>query len=158
MEKIRKIKEIKYTKGITMVALVITIIMLLILTSVTLYVGTDQIQKAEDNKLLTELGMVQHAVLEQYSKYTMTKVEADLVGTPVEASELTAISAELNITFVMRDGYYKVTPENAVNMGIKDAEDTYIVNYKTGEVLNLTKKKTKSGQVLYQKAISQVQS
>ena len=36
-----------------------------------------------------------------------------------------------------------------VILGIKKEEDTFIVNYKTGEVINETKKTTKSGKALY---------
>ena len=41
-----------------------------------------------------------------------------------------------------------------LEIGIRDTDDEYIVNYVSGEVINITKKKTTKGNVLYIRANS----
>ena len=60
-------------KGITLIALSITIIVLLILAAVTIGGGNESIKMSKNNKLVVELDMVQHACLERYSEYKLTK-------------------------------------------------------------------------------------
>lgn len=45
--------------------------------------------------------------------------------------------------------YYEITPEDLDKMGIADAKYNYIVNYKTKEVYNSTKKINKNNELLY---------
>ena len=68
-------------KGVTLVSLVVTIIVLLIIASISIVGGIQGADTAADNKLLTELDMVQHAVLQRYTKYSLTKDKELLVGT-----------------------------------------------------------------------------
>ena len=45
--------------------------------------------------------------------------------------------------------YKELNTTDLENLGISKDNDTYIVNYKTGEVINKTKLTTKSGKILY---------
>ena len=45
--------------------------------------------------------------------------------------------------------YKKLSTTDLENLGITKEEDTFIVNYKTGEVINASIKVTKSGKALY---------
>ena len=62
-------------KGITLIALVITIVVLLILASIGIGGAITGVDESTDQKLKSELKMVQHAVLQRYTKYSLTKDE-----------------------------------------------------------------------------------
>ena len=62
----------KNNKGITLIALAIMIIVIIIIASVTVYSGISAVKDSKEKKLQTELETVQHAVLENYSKYLLT--------------------------------------------------------------------------------------
>ena len=150
------LKEIKEIKGLTLIALTITIVVLLILAGITINYGINGVDQANENKYLSELNMVQNAVLQRYTKAGLTK--EDYPGEEITAlQEVQSIIDEIegktgqNITLKGLDGYYKLTESNGglKNLGIKGTEDEYIVNYTTGEVINISKKVTDEGKPLY---------
>ena len=58
--------------------------------------------------------------------------------------------ANTNISLKGNDGNYKeLSKTDLENLGITDEKDIYIVNYKTGEVINKTQKVTNKGKALY---------
>ena len=131
-------------KGITLIALVITIVVLLILASIGIGGAISGVDESTDQKLKSELKMVQHAVLQRYTKYSLTKDETMLVGDKIEEENL-----DSNITWQKQGSYYRINNEQFKELGITDIKDTYIVNYKTGEVYNETQKTTNDGNILY---------
>ncbi len=178
----REMQMIKNDKGVTMVVLVITIVILLMLTTVGLNVGYSSINGIIDQKLKSELGMVKQAATEQYLKAaTVNKIEVPLeenavvfwVGTRLtNFSEISFPAAE-SITLTkdaedffakeasyapvyQEDCYYRLTPSDLNKIGIGDAKDTYIVNYKTGEVYNETEQVDKGRTLLYLPATNEV--
>ena len=150
-------------KGITLVALVITIIILVIITGVTIGATglKGNIKLTKSNLAIAELSEVQQAVLETYIKYKQTHNKNNIVGTGITYNEATQyaneISNSINLTSSGYDldsdefekFYYMLTPQDLEKIGINGCENTYIVNYYTGEVLNYTLKQTSDGQVLY---------
>ena len=132
----------KENQGITLIALVITIIVLSILIGITLYSGTGAIRQTQQNKLFTELGMVKHAVMERYYQYTITKDVNLLIGT--EATTVQNIAQSMGVNLLIsspveiEEKYYELSPIQLKEIGIINTDDTYIVNYKTGEVINKT--------------------
>lgn len=140
--------------GITLIALVITIIVLLIISGISIG-GTINInEQAQDSVAISELNMIQHAILERYTKAKLTHEE--LPGTNIEKTEVESTIQEINnladvdISLKGNDGDYKeLSQTDLVNLGITDETDIYIVNYKTGEVINKTQKVTKKGKALY---------
>lgn len=143
---------LKNNKGITLVALTITIILLLILASVTLYNGGDSIKVSKSNSLKAQLELVQHAILERYAEYNITKNENEFVGTEITRQEAQTVANRISVTLKGEGTYYRLTPEELGALGVQEKEDTYIVNYQTGEVLNETETKTPLGDVLYTSA------
>lgn len=138
--------------GITLIALVITIILLLIISGISI-TGTITDQKqAEANTQITELNIIQHAILERYTKSQLTKEK--LPGTMIEKAEAQSVIDEIksktgeDITLKGTE-YNQLNKSDLENLGITGEEDTYIVNYKTGEVINKTQKVTKTGVGLY---------
>ncbi len=149
--------KLKNSKGITLSGLAITIIVLTILATVGTTVGITNIREAKDAKLDTELEMVQHAILEQYVKFETTKDVVYLVGNKLEKSEVDQIAQELDITLVEipdtyeNKDYYKLDKASLKEIGIQNTDDEYIVNYISGEVINITSKKN-DNKPLYTKA------
>ena len=166
-------------KGITLIALAITIIVLIILASVGTYTGISALRNSKENAQISELGMVQQAVVENYTKYEMVKDinknanNQYLIGQKMNYSEVQNIVNEINskkasseelvklkITTNYDDAeestekkpeyYYLLNLDDLDKIGISQAEeDTYIVNYSTGEVINKQLLVTRNGIPLY---------
>lgn len=155
-------KVINYEKGITLLALVITIVVLIILASITINIGKDGIKESKENTMLSELGMVQNAILQRKTKAdltnegypgeTITEANINLEETIQEINDNRA-SGEEEISRKDSDDshYYFLSTENGglEELGITNSEDAYIVNYETGEVINYTTKLTGTGKPLY---------
>lgn len=149
--------NLRKNKGITMVALVITIIILLILAGISVTGVIRGIDETNESRAISQLEMVQHALLERKTKADITKEELEeLPGTTVDPTELRNLITEIkNVTEIKielrgNEGDYKELSTADLNeLGIEKETDTFIVNYKTGEVINKTQKVTKAGRALY---------
>lgn len=147
----------KNQKGVTMIALIITIIVLLIIASISIGSALNSHETAAKNKLLTEVGMVQHAALERYTKqvtignedfpgeeYTSkAEIEADIDKIKNDSK----LSEILNNT--TPEDYYFLDKNALKNLGVTVTEDSYIINYKLGIAINATVQVTEDGQPLY---------
>lgn len=141
-------------KGITLIALVITIVVLLILASIGIGGAITGVDESTEQTQKSELKMVQHAVLQRYTKYSLANDTKMLVGKKIESvselySEVSWKNKENYENLKDEEKYYELNSDNLKELGITNEKDTYIVNYKTGEVFNNTIKKTKSGYLLY---------
>lgn len=149
----------KNDQAITLIALVITIVVMLILVGITVNTGLQGVNESIDNKLISELGMVNHALLERKTKASLTHEEYP--GKPyTDFSEINTIIEEINAqntegtTITLKDtehpeNYYLLNQAALKDLGITEAKDEYIVNYETGEVINKTIKVTPLGKALY---------
>ena len=163
-------------KGITIIALTITIILLLIIASITISIGLNSLKDSKENLKLSELKMVQQAVLENYEKYITTNNDIYILGKEknriqVSYSDMQTLINEINsknstgenITLKVSDYtsgeldismyYYELSQEDLEEMGISNTDEIYIVNFATGEVINKTLKVTGSGKPLYTHAM-----
>lgn len=163
MEKLEKI-NLKNQKGITLIALVVTIVVLLILAGITINMGTQSIKDSREDTLLSELGMVQNAILQRKTKIDLTdETDEAYPGDKIDIATVNSVIAEINSQQTGEDielkdnsegkenNYYLLTTSNngLNNLGITKSENEYIVNYETGEVINSTTKVTESGKPLY---------
>ena len=165
----------KDNSGITLISLVVTIIILGILTGITIFSVHDTITEVKDSKLSTELGVVRHAVTEQYGKAAALGQTGKLpdeeqvsfwagekitdfydIDLPDQSAVIeNSDVAEFYNTLVdysceyQEDFYYRLTPEILKQIGVSDAKDTYVVNYHTGEVYNETQKVNSLSELLY---------
>lgn len=160
MEKLEKI-NLKNQKGITLIALVVIIVVLLILAGITINMGTQSIKDSREDTLLSELGMVQNAILQRKTKADLT--DEAYPGDKIDIATVNSVIAEINSQQTGEDielkdnsegkenNYYLLTTSNngLNNLGITKSENEYIVNYETGEVINFTTKVTESGKPLY---------
>ncbi len=145
--------NIRKNDGITLGTLAIMIVILLIISSITISGELMDFGKTKDAVKLSELNMIQHAILERYTKSQFTK--NDLPGTSITKSDVQLIINEINtqtgcdIELKGNENDYKILQnQDLKNLGIK-ASDSYIVNYYTGEVINRSIKVTETGKALY---------
>lgn len=146
--------NIRKNNGITLVALVITIVLLLIIASISI-TGTMRGQKQTQKSVaLTELNMVQHAILERYTKAKLTK--ETLPGQSVTSTqlqqEIDEIEEKSGATIALKgntEDYKLLDFEALQDLGMENYKSEYIVNYSTGEVIDITRQVTEDGTVLY---------
>lgn len=152
--------EIKENKGVTLIALVVTIIVLIMLAGIAINFGVDNLNQTRDNKPLTELGMVQNAVLQRKTKADLTKetLPGEIMASADVEQEVADINSQVtgegNEQITLKgdhNQYYLLTEDNGglKDIGIKGTTDEYIVNYETGEVINKTRKVTSDGKAIY---------
>ena len=144
--------DIKLNKGITLVSLVITVIILLIISGISITGAIRGIEQSQENIQFSELNIVQHAILERYTKAQLTK--EILPGEPIKDLELNSIIEEIKNktgeSITLKGGeYLQLNKMDLENLGITEENDEFIVNYSTGEVINKTQKVTLSGKILY---------
>lgn len=146
--------NIRKNNGITLVALVITIVLLLIIASISI-TGTMRGQKQTQKSVaLTELNMVQHAILERYTKAKLTK--ETLPGENVTSTQIQQVIDEIEeksgTTIALKgntEDYKLLDFEALQDLGMENYKSEYIVNYSTGEVIDITRQVTEDGTVLY---------
>ena len=124
----------KNNKGITLVALTITIIVLLIIASISITGIVLDMNSVNENIMQTELTVLQNAILQRYTKYTLSQNSSILVGstvTDLNNGDWTG----LGITDTT--DYKQLSESDLANLGIKDykTDYIYIVNYKNGDVI-----------------------
>lgn len=142
-------------KGITLIALVITIVVLIVVAAVGSYAGTESLKDAKEKKQIAELNMMRQPVLENYTKYVTTNNSKYIRGQEVPYADMQNLINKINdeaiktVTLKATKGYYRLSTKDLEEMGITQVEDTYIVNYQTGEIINETLKVTRTGIPLY---------
>ena len=123
-------------KGITLIALVITVSVLLMLTGITFAKYKMNKNHTVSQVLNSEIAMVKNAVLERKTQADLTRTDySKLPGENNRKSQVEIVADY--VTLLGNDGEYKLlNPENLEKLGITNVVDTYIVNYRTGEVIN----------------------
>lgn len=160
-------KFLKNKNGITLIALVITIILLLILSAIGIGTISQIAQNTKQSKatvLQSELSKVQQAVMETYTKYRQLGNERALEGTQMSyadaQTEFDKLGSTDSLKVMSYDGesdvdkalyYYKLDKGDLEDLGLSNinSNDEFIVNYSSGEVFNITQKKTDTGDILY---------
>lgn len=144
--------NIRKNKGITLITLVITVVLLLIISGISITGTLRGHEETEDVSQISELNMIQHVILERYTKAQLTKetlpgIQIDIKEVQSIIEEIKSISGE-DISLKGTE-YKQLSTADLENLGVTKEDDTFIVNYKTGEVINASKKVTKSGKALY---------
>lgn len=126
----------KNQKGLTLISLIVMIVVLLILSVITYKSVNINQREAKGHTLESEIKMVQNAVLQRKTEADLTRTSYDdLPGENISKEEVQKIMSD-NV-LKGEDGEYKsLTPDTIQELGISSTEDTYIVNYRTGEVIN----------------------
>ncbi len=131
-------------KGITLVALAITIIVLIIILSTTIYLTVYNIEQSRINMYLTEVNMVQNVVLEVINT---SKTEEKEINPLYKTKPLTTGELQEYRSYLLsyKGQFYFLTKDELDLMNLKNVDENqkFIVNWETGEVLNLNKAKYK---------------
>ena len=123
----------KNNKGISLITLVITIVILIILTGITIYYGgMKNIDHADNVGAYTEALNVSDAIVSRAFFNRTNSTKYPFVGTPLT----NANSVEVN-GLQYGNGWYQLSPEEAVELDLENVIRTYIVNYSTGEVVSV---------------------
>ena len=152
----------KKEKGVTLISLVVTIVIIIILAGITLKIGSKDTKFSEDNAALTEIAMVQNAILQRKTKVELTGENYPGVIISQSVIDINSVIEEINrkkskdenniqLQDENLDNYYFLSTSNGglEELGITNSDSDYIVNYKTGEVINKTQKVTNKGKALY---------
>lgn len=111
-------KEIlKKEMGITLTSLVITVIIMLIIASIGVSQMIVSMDNSKDSKDLAELDMIQHAALERYTKYKITKNSSILPGTEININEVQNIATQLGVTLLDTGNYYELNKTRVKRFG-----------------------------------------
>lgn len=161
-------KNLSSNKGITLVVLIITIIVILIIAGISINGAINGVDSANDNRAITDLEKVQHAITQRYSKYKLLKDTSLLVGTKIDLSSLTDVPESINWRVFqpstdtspstnLERKYYRLSKSDMETLGLTGdyKASSYIVNYCSGEVYDEGQKQTSEGEVLYKTAISE---
>lgn len=163
-------KNFRENKGITLIALIITIVVLLIIAGISISGGIEGIDKADDNRAMSDLEKVQHAITERYTKFELTKDTSVIVGTKVDTLPTLPTptgdaetptwkvfqgGTDENLTPLPEREYYRLSKLDLENLGLTGdyKNSSFIVNYYSGEVFDETVQTTSKGIVLYKTAI-----
>lgn len=134
----KQYKCINNKRGVTLVTLVITIIVLLIIASISIYVGTDIIKKANLQNINTNMMLIQAKTKTIYEQERFNHT-TNYKGTKI--TEVTGNSAvdELMSKNVLEDAdkFYLLTQNDLNDMGLEkiSIDKGYAVNYETEEII-----------------------
>ena len=159
--------KMKNDNGVTLTALVVTIIVLMIILTISVDLGVSSINSTKDRKLQAELEMVQQACISEYTKAKQmgllesadiaTKQPANFIGKHIQVGSLPTLSTGWVLSTeptVSYKWYFEVDPDKLEELDILDSEYTYIINYYTGEVYNVTKRESSEHVPLYIKSVT----
>lgn len=129
----------KNQNGITLIVLVITIILMLILSSVTVYLGKENVEKSKVVNFVAYMQTIQEKVdfIAQYDDYT--KYGKELPS--AESSELESILTSGNESFqtTIDSPYLRIFDSShiASDLEIDNIKDKVVVDFNTREVISL---------------------
>ncbi len=131
----------KNEKGITLISLVVIIILLMILATVSIGIVVKNNKDSKVNVFQSEIRMVQNAVLQRKTRAEITNTDySELPGINIQKTEVQKILDKAGLVLKGEEGEYKLLDKSSLEeLSITNCTDEYIVNYKTGEVINKNK-------------------
>lgn len=129
----------KSSKGITIVSLVLTIIILMIITSVTVYTGTNVIKQVSLQNINTDMMLIQAKTKTIAEQAKFNKDNSNYKGTPLinilDNKKIDKLVDEGIVEDITK--YYFLSKEDLNSMGLEkiDIADGYLVNYENEEII-----------------------
>ncbi len=129
----------KNSKGITLVSLVITIIILMLITSVTVYTGTNVIKQVTLQNVNTDMMLIKAKVKTMEEQAKFNKDNSNYKGTPLidvhDNKKIDKLVDEEIVEDITK--YYLLSKEDLNSMGLEkiDIADGYLVNYESEEII-----------------------
>ena len=139
----------KSENGITLLALIVTLTVIAIIGLTVVYTGRNVKQNTNDDVLLMELQTVHHIVLQEYNKKLTLGDDYKVVG--VKVANISTYNSNFENKLSNENTYYILDIYDLESIGAKNVGSNYLVCYETGEVANITKYSTSTGEVLYTK-------
>lgn len=130
---------IKNNKGITLTILAVTIIIIIIIAGITIKMSDYFIKDTKNKSQITNMQLIKGKIETIYEDYEFNKNEVLLKGTPKAYQSLQEYG--INSNSDINNYWYELNKTNLVNdLGFDKRmfldNETYIVNYKTAEVIN----------------------
>ena len=132
-------KKFKTESGITLVALIITIIILMLITSVTVYTGTNVIKQVTLQNVNTDMMLIKAKVKTMEEQAKFNKDNSNYKGTPLidvhDNKKIDKLVDEEIVEDITK--YYLLSKEDLNSMGLEkiDIADGYLVNYESEEII-----------------------
>lgn len=129
----------KNSKGITLVSLVITIILLMLITSVTVYTGSNVIKQVNLQNVNTDMMLIKAKVKTMEEQAKFNKDNSNYKGTPLidvhDNKKIDKLVDEGIVEDITK--YYLLSREDLNSMGLEkiDIADGYLVNYESEEII-----------------------
>lgn len=126
-------------KGITLIALAVTVIVLIIIISTNVYLTVYNLQQSKINNYLSEVNIIQNAVLEEMNlaKVEKREIRESLLVWPLTTEEVNDLKNQGYLTSEGYNFYYLFKAElEILNVKNIDTSQEFIVNWDTAEVLN----------------------
>lgn len=129
----------KNSKGITLVSLVITIILLMLITSVTVYTGSNVIKQVNLQNVNTDMMLIKAKVKTMEEQAKFNKDNSNYKGTPLidvhDNKKIDKLVDEGIVEDITK--YYLLSKEDLNSMGLEkiDIADGYLVNYESEEII-----------------------
>ncbi len=122
----------KKNNGVSMIALIITIVILIIIASIVIssFLGTSD--KATSAKVLNEFIEVENAVAVQGKLAKIAGSNYQFYGEDLSASDKNVV---INGITYNKEGYYLLTKDDLIMLGVNSSSSRFVVNYDTGEVI-----------------------
>lgn len=174
---------LKSCNGFTIISLVITVILLSMLLPVIITTSTKEINIYKDKNYQGELIIIRQAIASEYTKAQLLEQTGKFiedkstyfVGKRIQNSKELYLPDKNSINYskdvqefylktkvypencvYQEDYYYLLDKQDLEKIGVQDCANTYIVNYKTGEVYNFSVKTTSKNELLYLPKISSI--
>lgn len=122
-------------KGISMVVLIITVVVMLILFALTVPGIVNVSDEAKAVKFLSNVSIVETKVLQQQINFD-NEQDYILPGTLLTSVTAVTIGLQTYPSEINTGNWYLLNAVDLTNIGIKDIEDTFVVNYITGKVVS----------------------
>ncbi len=120
-------------RGITLITVVVIIIIIVIIATTSLVAG---------NKLMVNAKILKDAQITESVKEALSRRTAEItmqgVITPKGDSYPGKVDPLIGDGTIVAKGWYLLEESDLINLGIKDVEDRFLVNYDYNEALNFT--------------------
>ena len=148
-------QKLKESKGITIISIIITVTILVLLSGVTIYIAKNLVFNAKVENITTDLLLIQAKC-----KIISEKTNFDSQSNNLKGTKLSDSSISTNVQNLIDNGtipntelqnYYLLSQDDLNDIGLNQlkAQDGYIVNYQTQEIIYAQGVKKDDGTMQY---------
>ena len=148
-------QKLKESKGITIISIIITVTILVLLSGVTIYIAKNLVFNAKVENITTDLLLIQAKCKIISEKTNFDSQSNNLKGTKLSDSLISTNVQNLidngTIPNTELQNYYLLSQDDLNDIGLNQlkAQDGYIVNYQTQEIIYAQGVKKDDGTMQY---------